>query len=803
MCSKYMNYFYICKVALKYENAMDDYNAVYAFLVLVMFIILLSRLDSRFGKIEKELNEIKKRMDEYLKAQQKAVVDKTEPEEVLSAKVVDETPDLPQTVEEMPVSEIYPQEAVVEEKQEAFAPETVIADETTLNRIESPEENNKVRAEQPAIPKPKQKVNYEKFIGENLFGKIGILIFVIGVGFFVKYAIDKDWINETFRTVLGFLTGVALLIVAERLQKKYRTFSSLLAGGAFAVFYLTVAIAFHYYHIFSQTAAFIILIVVTVFMSILSVIYDRRELAIIALIGGFLAPFIVSSGEGSYLVLFTYVSILNLGMFGLSIYKKWSELPMISFVFTCLILGIFILINYSSDSTIVSTHMFMLATLSYFIFLLPVFSILRGEKTQTMSRGLVFVIIANNFVYLFSGALFLRNMGLSFKASGLLSLFIALVNLGLVLWLWKNRKDYKFLVHTTLGLVLTFVSITIPIQLDGNYITLLWASEMVLLLWLYIKSKIRVYEYAAKILIGFTFASYLIDVYKVVFDSASSGAIFLNSSFATSLFVGLAAGAFALMMGYYYQFFATARRLKYGFWNPFMLLASVAILYYTFMMEFNLHFEGATRSGAMFLFTAASILSVCYAFRKRFPIAEHLTSYLVAIGANVLVYIMNVWFDQWENMPFTSAILRWLTAACVIANLYYVARLYYAAIGIKPRFTVYLNILATLLWLTMVRFFLLQVGVDDFSAGLSLSLSIAGFVQMGLGMRLHHKVMRIISLTTFGIVLLKLVLQDLWAMPAIGKIVVFIILGLILLVLSFLYQKLKDVLFKDDEDEIS
>lgn len=71
--------------------------------------------------------------------------------------------------------------------------------------------------------------------------------------------------------------------------------------------------------------AFIILIGVTVFMSVLSVVYNRRELAIISLVGGFLAPFIVSSGEGSYLVLFTYVSILNLGMFGLSIYKKWGE----------------------------------------------------------------------------------------------------------------------------------------------------------------------------------------------------------------------------------------------------------------------------------------------------------------------------------------------------------------------------------------------------------------------------------------------------------------------------------------------
>ena len=777
---------------------MDDINTVYALLVLIMFFVLLSRLDNRFGKIERELNEIKKRMDDYLKVQQRGVTEKVKPEGEALKKENEDISASPQIIEKTSTLETKQQKETVPEKQKPVV-ETVIREALEGTREKTVEtELEDVCVE--AVPRQKKQVNYEKFIGENLFGKIGILIFVIGVGFFVKYAIDKNWINETFRTVLGFLTGAVLLAVAERLQKKYRTFSSLLAGGAFAVFYLTVAIAFHYYHIFSQTMAFIILIGVTVFMSVLSVVYNRRELAIISLVGGFLAPFIVSSGEGSYLVLFTYVSILNLGMFGLSIYKKWGELPMISFVFTWLIMGIFLLFSYTSSSTVISGHLFLFTTLFYFIFLLPVFSILRGEDMRTM----VFVIITNNFIYLLSGALFLRNMGWSFKASGLLSLFIALVNLGLVLWLWKSRKDYKFLVYTTLGLVLTFVSITVPIQLDGNCITLVWASEMVLLLWLYIKSRIRVYEYAAKILVGLTFISYLMDIYSVVMhEHHAVSTIFLNSSFATSLFVGLAMGAFALLMGYYRPFFSTARQLKYGFWNPFMLFVSVAILYYTFMMEFHLHFEGATRSGAMFLFTAIAISSVCYAFRKRFPITQYLTFYMLAIGINTLVYIINIWGDQWENMAFVPVVLRWFTAAFVIANICYVARQYYLLIGIKSRFTIYLNILVTLLWVTMVRSFLWQVGVDDFSAGLSLSLSIAGFVQMGLGMRLHQKVMRMISLSTFGIVLLKLVFDDLWAMPTIGKIIVFIILGLILLILSFLYQKLKDVLFKNDEDEVS
>ena len=652
---------------------MDDINTVYALLVLIMFFVLLSRLDNRFGKIERELNEIKKRMDDYLKVQQRGVTEKVKLEGEALKKENEDISASPQIIEKTSTLETKQQKETVPEKQKPVV-ETVIREALEGTREKTVEtELEDVCVE--AVPKQKKQVNYEKFIGENLFGKIGILIFVIGVGFFVKYAIDKNWINETFRTVLGFLTGAVLLAVAERLQKKYRTFSSLLAGGAFAVFYLTVAIAFHYYHIFSQTMAFIILIGVTVFMSVLSVVYNRRELAIISLVGGFLAPFIVSSGEGSYLVLFTYVSILNLGMFGLSIYKKWGELPMISFVFTWLIMGIFLLFSYTSSSTVISGHLFLFTTLFYFIFLLPVFSILRGEDMRTMSRGLVFVIITNNFIYLLSGAL--RNMGWSFKASGLLSLFIALVNLGLVLWLWKSRKDYKFLVYTTLGLVLTFVSITVPIQLDGNCITLVWASEMVLLLWLYIKSRIRVYEYAAKILVGLTFISYLMDIYSVVMhEHHAVSTIFLNSSFATSLFVGLAMGAFALLMGYYRPFFSTARQLKYGFWNPFMLFVSVAILYYTFMMEFHLHFEGATRSGAMFLFTAIAISSVCYAFRKRFPITQYLTFYMLAIGINTLVYIINIWGDQWENMAFVPVVLRWFTAAFVIANICYVARQY-------------------------------------------------------------------------------------------------------------------------------
>ena len=118
--------------------------------------------------------------------------------------------------------------------------------------------------------------------------------------------------------------------------------------------------------------------------------------------------------------------------------------------------------------------------------------------------------------------------------------------------------------------------------------------------------------------------------------------------------------------------------------------------------------------------------------------------------------------------------------------------------------TSFIAIASTILWAVAVHNILYLPGLqNESSAALSISLSIAGFIQMSFGMRLHLKILRMISLAVFGVVLLKLVIVDLWLLPTVGKIIVFIMLGVILLVLSFLYQKLKKVLFMDNDENPS
>ena len=164
----------------------------------------------------------------------------------------------------------------------------------------------------------------EKFIGENLLSKIGIVIFVIGMGFLVKLGIDNEVITEVMRVVIGVLIGGAMIGLAHYLRSSFSQFSSILIGGALSVLYLTIGIAFHQYELISQTLAFVIMVLITSFGVLLSIYYDRKVLAILALLGGFGTPFFVSTGSGNYVNLLSYIIILDIGMLALVYFKKWN-----------------------------------------------------------------------------------------------------------------------------------------------------------------------------------------------------------------------------------------------------------------------------------------------------------------------------------------------------------------------------------------------------------------------------------------------------------------------------------------------
>ena len=720
-----------------------------------------------------------------------------------------EQPELQETPETIEVPIVHNEDirpSTVEIPIQETKDKTPEVEEETPETIEEPVEEEQ---EEPAMAMEEEEeieeyatseTNFEKYIGENLFGKIGILIFIIGIGFFVKYAIDQNWINETARTLMGYAVGAGMLVLAERLHKRYHTFSSLLAGGAFGIYYLITAIAFHYYALFSHTIAFVILCVTTIFMSAVSVLYDRKELAVTALVGGFIAPFIISTDSSSIISLQIYITILNIGMFCLAMYKKWAILPMVSFAFTYIILWGTTALESFSDSEAVTTYptLFAFATLFYVIFLLPVVFILRTQYGENTRLGLLGIITANSFMYLIYGDFLLQHFEASSDTTAYLAFFIAAVNLAIHLYLRFRVEGQDTLRNLMLGLAITFASMGIPILFSAANVLMVWAAESVLLLWLFTKEKNRIYELASAVLLLLTLGALAYYRTTDTFIHDTGDSLFFNGAFFVTTFVSIAYYVVAVIMQFNKELFSDTKRLiAYTPCNAIAYALGFSILFLAFRDNFHFHLEQPISEYASLLTANIMLLGGALILRKRFEISENKLAYEISLYLAGILFAMTVWnYTDPEGL-----LLRWLMALVTIAYMAYCMRGQLLVTSNQRNLHIEYSIISTLMWLTLTRLLLITFNEVNFSTAFSLSLGIAAFILMCIGMRYHSKEIRIVSLAEFGIVIGKLILNDVWAMPALGKIIVFISLGALLLILSFLYQKLKDALFNEKEQE--
>ena len=721
----------------------------------------------------------------------------------------DEQPELQETPETIEVPIVHNEDirpSTVEIPIQETEDKTPDVEEETPETIEEPVEEEQ---EEPAMAMEEEEeieeyatseTNFEKYIGENLFGKIGILIFIIGIGFFVKYAIDQNWINETARTLMGYAVGAGMLVLAERLHKRYHTFSSLLAGGAFGIYYLITAIAFHYYALFSHTIAFVILCITTIFMSAVSVLYDRKELAVTALVGGFIAPFIISTDSSSIISLQIYITILNIGMFCLAMYKKWAILPMVSFGFTYIILWGTTALGSFSDSEAVTTYptLFAFATLFYVIFLLPVVFILRTQYGGNTRLGLLGIITANSFMYLIYGDFLLQHFEASSDTTAYLAFFIAAVNLAIHLYLRFRVEGQDTLRNLMLGLAVTFASMGIPILFSAANVLMVWAAESVLLLWLFTKEKNRIYELASAVLLLLTLGALAYYRTTDTFIHDTGDSLFFNGAFFVTTFVSIAYYVVAVIMQFNKELFSDTKRLiAYTPCNAIVYALGFSILFLAFRDNFHFHLEQPISEYASLLTANIMLLGGALILRKRFEISKNKLAYEISLYLAGILFAMTVWnYTDPEGL-----LLRWLMALVTIAYMAYCMRGQLLVTSNQRNLHTEYSIISTLMWLTLTRLLLITFNEVNFSTAFSLSLGIAAFILMCIGMRYHSKEIRIVSLAEFGIVLGKLILNDVWAMPSLGKIIVFISLGALLLILSFLYQKLKDALFNEEEQE--
>jgi len=822
--------------------------------ILVIVIILLTNINSKFQQLQDTVYRLHERINEL--------------KNDLSSKSVQDIPKVSSEIrnESVPVSKPIVEEKTIGKPIEVIEkiPEIIPVAEPV--KVEIKEEIRHhipiIEPEQPRAPEKswfetfkENNPDLEKFIGENLINKIGILILVLGISFFVKYAIDKEWINETARVGIGILAGSLVMGVAHKLRQNYKAFSSVMVAGAISIFYFTIAIAFHDYHLFSQKVTFAIMVIITAFSTFVSVNYDRQELAVLSLIGGFAVPFMVSTGAGNYVVLFTYISILNIGILGIAYYKKWNLVSILSFVFTYLLFSSWYYKELYADK-LPHQGALAFATLFYFIFSIVVVlnNVRRKGEFSTLDY---FMVVANTFVYFGLGMGILHNWGIEFK--GLFTLSLAIYNLIYATILFKKFGLDKNAVYLLIGLVLTFVTLTIPIQFEGNQITLFWSAEAVLLFWLSQKSKISLFKLGAMVVQFLSIISLIIDWDKQYRFSNNELSIIVNPIFITGIIV------LASLIGTYFLLKKeneTASIFKIDFDPVFYRnrITWVALILGYFVGIFEIihqsgqHIENTASAlslsvGYHFIF---STVFVFFGLKSKEELVQKLATVLTMV--NVSLYV--VW---WYNMP--SKEVLWNIAknwnSSIAFNFHYIilaCLIYYVTIlanqilnkthiaFLKSKIAVWILVFCSVYILSneliVHQMFFVEpqiildqiysdaVGSDldrvTFSSnelnvqgklniikvqvikiGYPILWGILSFGLLIFGIKKQWKQLRIIALSLLGLTIVKLFLYDINNVSETGKIIAFILLGVLILIISFVYQKIKKLVVNESQNSSS
>lgn len=806
-------------------------------ILLIVVIFILSQQNGKLRLLDRRLTDLAKDLKQAQQSKPEIPTVKEEPVAVrpfIEAEPHEKVELIPDPIENEPAREPEKTEEPVEEMTPAMEQPSPVEQEpepvfqTSAHSIKQiiSEHKGLKKKQSPRKSFLEKNPDLEKFIGENLLSKIGIVIFVIGMGFLVKLGIDNNIITEPMRIAIGVVVAGGMVGLAHYLRNSFANFSSVLIGGALAVLYYTIALGFHEYELIPYPAAFIIMIAITGFAVLLSIAYDRKELAVLAILGGFGTPFFLSTGEGNLASLLVYLVILDLGMLILAYFRKWPLITYIAYGFSYFLFLFAVEQWYYDDPISTRLSLFLYLTVIYviFFFMTIVYNVRYNIKFKYPEMGML---LTNSSLY-FGLGLMLVNGHNDGQFNGLFTTLVAAFNFVFAFVLYRKDGVDKNLLYLLIGLVLTFLSLIAPIQLNGNYITMFWALEAVLLLWLAQKSQMQLMKLVSVIVTGLMLISLAMD-WEINYVAEAFGnnlSLFFNKSFIASLV------AIAALMGLVLLLKSDEeiefRNIKFNWKRSYVASILGIVVYLAFLFEFSYqvkNFELIDSLGVILIgiynfvfvsilwltgrfsplkvvrtvafwaslvlvffyvtiFTAAVIESRDYAYLSQGMAAGFAWHYVLLALLFYLVLEASLYFE--EHYSFKSSLgEKALWALAILGTIITSVEVTHLAMVIQysP------NKIESLVFDTVIR------------SVLPVVWTISALLMMILGMKLRLKTLRIASLALFTITIIKLFFYDL-AGNTTGRIVSFIFLGAILLVISFLYQKLKFIIQDDEKKDL-
>jgi hypothetical protein len=581
-------------------------------------------------------------------------------------------------------------------------------------------------------------------IGGRWLQHAGLVVLILGVAFFLRYAFDRQWLSPAVRLALGGVAGVAMAAGGLRLSRTYRAYGLLTAGAGAAVLYLSAYAGLNLYFLFGPTLAFTLLVVIT---TAVAWVADRTDSL----------GFLIGGGTDQQMTLFSYVGLLVAATMYLAHRRSWPWLNAASFLFTAMTVLVWA-DAYDAPDKYLRTELFLTAYCAMFVAMLR-----RAWKS--------------------GGA---ANAG---PAALLL-----LAPIGYHLWSVVTLAPHRvaFLVYL---ICFTAVTLIVAVHYGSSLLRLVGWIAVALPLGYWIENTgAGEWTFASVATIGGVYAAHLAAQIRTVvlgdeLDERDVGLIHANG-------VGVFAAVHQLLVDS----------------APVETLTAVALS----LAVVNAVVSGALRGAAPvralhWIGVAATLVAIAVWVQLGGPFA-------IAAWASEGVAVL--WIASKADRPWLRvgawallaiAVFRWLqpdiqattTSFAVLANaraltgLALVAALYLMAAVSRERERAALMIGASVVTLAVLSteiasFWTLRgTAADDVAREMMLSASWVLYAALLVlaGMRTKYAPIRYFAMALFGVSLLKIFLIDLARVGGIYRVVGFLVVGVILVLVSFLYQR--------------
>jgi uncharacterized membrane protein len=320
-------------------------------------------------------------------------------------------------------------------------------------------------------------IDWETVMGRNWFAIIGAVALALGAAFFLRLTFENNWIGETGRVLMGLVGGLILLGLGEYSARRLPRWSQPVTGGGIAILYLSIYAAFGIYPLISPIAALAFLFFVVGVAGLLAIRYESTIIALMGIAGAFLIPLLLGSNlEDQRFILLGYILVVDLGILGVATFRNWRWFTLLGMI------GTYLLFAGSINS--IPHDELLLAQAS----ITGAFLIFVGATTlfhviwRRPPRPFDMVLMTVNAV-----AFYAATFGLIWADYeiwfGLISLLLAAFYGAVGYASIKRSGAPPEIALYSLATALLFLTISAPLQLTDNWVTVAWAAEGAILVW--------------------------------------------------------------------------------------------------------------------------------------------------------------------------------------------------------------------------------------------------------------------------------------------------------------------------------